>query len=52
MRTAIRTRMVAALRNVDEDLARSVADGLGLPELPEALPAAREPIRGLSPSPR
>jgi catalase len=46
-RTAIRTRMVAALRNVDEDLARSVADGLGLPELPDALPAAREPVRDL-----
>ena len=27
--------MVAGLRNVDEDLARPVADGLGLPELPE-----------------
>ena len=37
-REAIRTRMVAALGNVDEDLARSVADGLGLPELPDPLP--------------
>ncbi len=44
---AIRTRMVAGLRNVDEDLARSVADGLGLPELPAALPPAREPVRDL-----
>ena len=43
--------MVAALRNVDEDLARSVADGLGLPELPEALPAAREPLTDLAGSP-
>ena len=48
---AIRTRMVAGLRNVDEDLARSVADGLGLPELPDALPPAREPIRDLAASP-
>ena len=50
-RTAIRTRMVAALRNVDEDLAGSVADGLGLAELPDALPAAREPVRDLAASP-
>jgi catalase len=50
-RTAIRTRMVAALRNVHEDLAGSVADGLGLPELPDALPAAREPVRDLAASP-
>jgi catalase len=49
--TAIRSRMVAALRNVDEDLARSVADGLGLAGLPGALPAAREPVRDLAPSP-
>ena len=27
--------MVAGLRNVDESLARDVADGLGLPELPD-----------------
>jgi catalase len=43
--------MVAGLRNVDEDLARSVADGLGLAGLPDALPAAREPVRDLPPSP-
>jgi catalase len=36
---------------VDEDLARSVAEGLGLPELPAAVPPAREPIRDLPPSP-
>src|SRR5438270_1776013 len=30
----IRARMVAGLRNAHEDLARAVADGLGLPELP------------------
>ena len=50
-RMAIRTRMVAGLRNVDEGLARSVADGLGLPELPDALPPAREPVRDLPASP-
>ena len=43
--------MVAALRNVDDCLARSVSVGLGLPELPDALPPAREPIRDLVESP-
>ena len=41
VRTAIRTRMVAALRNVDEDLARSVADG----------PRPARTARGLCPRP-
>jgi len=50
-RPAIRTRMVAGLRNVHERLARAVADGLGLNELPDALPAAREPVTDLAPSP-
>jgi len=50
-KVAIRARMVAGLRNVDEDLARSVADGLGLPDLPDPLPPAREPVRDLAPSP-
>jgi catalase len=36
---AIRERMVASLRNVSEDLASRVADGLGI-ELPEPLPKA------------
>ena len=36
-------RMVANLRNVDEDLARRVAAGLGI-ALPDKAPAAREPI--------
>jgi catalase len=36
-------RMVANLRNVDEDLAQRVADGLGI-ELPKKTPAAREPV--------
>ena len=37
----IQERMVAGLRNVDEDLAREVADGLGM-DLPEALEPAAE----------
>ena len=46
----IRMRMVANLRNVDEDLAGRIADGLGL-ELPDATPAAAPRIDGLAPSP-
>jgi catalase len=49
-RPEIRARMVGGLRNVDEDLAASVAAGLGL-ELPEKIKPAREPIAGLPPSP-
>jgi catalase len=43
--TAIRERVVAQLRNVDEGLAQAVADGLGMTTLPEALPKvlARDP---------
>ena len=41
-------RMVANLRNVDEDLAKRVADGLGI-DLPEKAAAAREPV-DLAPS--
>lgn len=33
---AIRVRMLSHLRNVDEALARGVADGLGIPTLPDA----------------
>ena len=36
-------RMVANLRNVDEDLAKRVADGLGIP-LPDKAKAAKEPV--------
>jgi catalase len=39
---AIRERMVSVLRNVDEGLARRVADGLGI-ELPTAQPRVLEP---------
>jgi catalase len=38
---AIRVRMLASLRNVDEGLALKVAEGLGM-ELPDALPRAIE----------
>ncbi len=40
----IRHRVVASLRNVDEDLAQHVADGLGFEQLPDALEAAVAPI--------
>ena len=47
----IRARMVANLRNVDDDFARQVADGLGLTPLPEPSTPARPPIADLPPSP-
>jgi catalase len=37
---AIRERMVASLRNASEDLARKVAQGLGMDALPQAMPRA------------
>jgi len=37
---AVRKRVVAQLRNVAEELARAVADGLGMTALPETLPKA------------
>ena len=37
---AIRQRMVASLRNASEALARKVAEGLGMAELPEPMPRA------------
>ncbi|HEY3941816.1 MAG TPA: catalase [Acidimicrobiales bacterium] len=49
-RAVIRSRMVAGLRNVDEELARRVAEGLGLTELPERLAPAVEPRDDLAPS--
>jgi catalase len=39
---AIRTRTISMLRNASEDLARKVADGLGMSELPDAMPRALE----------
>jgi catalase len=50
-REDIRARMVAGLRNVDQDLATTVAEGLGLREMPPAAPSAREPRQDLVPSP-
>jgi catalase len=40
---AIRSRMVAGLRNVADELAQGVADGLGMP-LPEPLPRALDRV--------
>ena len=39
---AIRMRVVAQLRNVSEPLARKIAEGLGMKDLPDALPRALE----------
>lgn len=50
-RPEIRSRVVAGLRNVDEELARSIADRLGLKELPTAVIPARATITDLAPSP-
>jgi Catalase/C-terminal domain found in long catalases len=47
----IRSRMVAGLRNVHEDLARYVADGLGLRDMPEPAPATRPARDDLPESP-
>ena len=47
----IRARMVANLRNVDDDFARRVADGLRLDPYPEPSTTARPPITDLPPSP-
>lgn len=46
----VRVAVVAQLLNVDEHLAQRVADGLGLPELPAAFPAAA-PVQDLPLSP-
>jgi hypothetical protein len=48
---AIRERMVANLRNVEEQFAARGADGLGLLQLPPASSPAREPIPDLPASP-
>ena len=47
---AIRERMVANLRNADDDLAAAVADGLGM-ALPKASVPAAAPDHTLEPSP-
>ena len=48
---AIRVRMVSGLRNVAEELAAAVTGGLGLAEVPDAMPAARPTRTDLDPSP-
>ena len=48
---AIRARVVSHLLNVDEDLARTVADGLRLKPMPEPAEAAM-PTKELKPSPK
>jgi catalase len=50
-REEIRIRMVAGLRNVDEELAAVVAEGLGLRELPAPADPARQPRHDLPASP-
>ncbi len=49
-RVDIRERMVANLRNVDEPLAATIADELGMVTLPTRSKAARAPITDLPPS--
>ncbi len=41
---AVRDRVIANLRNVDESLAKRVGDGLGMDTLPDASTPARTPI--------
>ena len=41
---AIRQRMVASLRNVSEDLAFQVAEGLGMDPMPDALPKVLQTV--------
>ncbi|MGB3739151.1 MAG: catalase [Pontixanthobacter sp.] len=49
-RVSIRKRMVGHLRNIDAGLAQEVSDGIGLPQLPDTVPAIRTPIDDLPPS--
>ncbi|MEX2616446.1 MAG: catalase [Alphaproteobacteria bacterium] len=48
---AIRSRMVSHLLNIDSSLARGVADGLGLKEMPKAASAASPTKQDMEPSP-
>ena len=48
--TQVPPRMIGNLRNVDEELAKRVADGLGI-DLPPKAKAAREPV-DMEPSPK
>jgi len=49
-RAAIRERVVSHLPNIDEGLAKKVADGLGLAEMPKAAKAAKPTKMDLPPS--
>ncbi|MDP2214974.1 catalase [Phenylobacterium sp.] len=49
-RLDIRERMVGHLRNIDEGLAKTVATGLGLANMPAALKPARPVVADLPPS--
>ena len=50
-RMDIRKRMIGHLRHIDDGLAQEVADGIGLSELPDKVPLARDPITNLPESP-
>ncbi len=50
-RAEIRIRVVSHLMNIHDDLARGVAEGLGLSEMPQAADAARPTRTDLAPSP-
>jgi catalase len=50
-RVEIRERMVANLRNVDDDLAAQIGTGLGMARLPKASKPAATPVTTLKPSP-
>ena len=43
----IRKKMVGHLRNIDDQLAQKVSDGIGFETLPDKVPPAREPITDL-----
>jgi catalase len=47
----IRLRMVSHLMNIDDRLAKGVASGLGLAQMPSPAPAARPTLTNLPPSP-
>ncbi|MCP1200856.1 catalase [Notoacmeibacter sp. MSK16QG-6] len=49
-RMEIRERVVSHLRNIDEDLAKSVADDLGIEKLPTKAKAARDIVEDLAAS--
>ena len=50
-RMDIRQRMIGHLRHIDASLAQDVCDGIGLKDMPDKVPLAREPITDLPESP-